>query len=292
MNKGTFLFSLLVLLIACGRPTPSGKFIETSDVDRFWEAYDQIATTQDSSQQLQAFNELFWDRASPGQQAMFQARNYTPQEYLQAIREYPKFWKAVRPNTHQSKEVSGDLERGIQQLRSLYPELKPAKIYFTIGALRSNGTTVDSMILIGTELAFSNAETPADELSERLSHLGDFFQTEPGRNIVFLNVHEYVHTQQSSTIGYNLLAQTVLEGVAEFVAEKALGVDSPNPQIAYGRENDERVKAAYVKEMFSPSFSNWLWNSVDNEFGMRDLAYYIGYKICEGHYQNASDSRV
>jgi hypothetical protein len=35
----------------------------------------------------------------------------------------------------------------------LYPELREAKMYFTVGGLNSGGTTVNNMILIGTEIA-------------------------------------------------------------------------------------------------------------------------------------------
>ena len=109
---------------------------------------------------------------------------------------------------------------------------------------------------------------------------------------MFLNIHEYVHTQQKTTIGYNLLAQTVIEGVAEFLTEVALERPSPNPQIEFGRKQDAKIKAAFSREMFSPNFYNWLWNSPDNEFGMRDLAYYVGYKISEGYYNQAKDKQA
>ena len=74
-----------------------------------------------------------------------------------------------------------------------------------------------------------------------------------------------------------------MESVAEFVAEKALKTKSPNPQIEFGRNNDSKIKAKFELEMFSPNLYNWIWNSSDNEFGMRDLTYYVGYKICEDY---------
>jgi hypothetical protein len=40
-------------------------------------------------------------------------------------------------------------------LKVVYPELRHAKIYFTVGAMRSNGTTLDSMVLIGSEFAMA-----------------------------------------------------------------------------------------------------------------------------------------
>ena len=109
---------------------------------------------------------------------------------------------------------------------------------------------------------------------------------------MFLNIHEYIHTQQKTTICDNLLAQTVLEGVTEFLTEKTSNTESPNPQIKFGNENDARIKAKFEPEMFSPEIYNWIWNSAKNEFGMRDLAYYVGYKVSQGYYNTSSDKQL
>jgi hypothetical protein len=145
------------------------------------------------------------------------------------------------------------------------------------------------LVLIGSELALANEHIPTEEIALNFSHLPSYFKSNPGKNIVFLNIHEYIHTQQKTTVGNHLLAQTVIEGVAEFVAEKALEINSPNPQIAYGKQHDLAIKSAFEKEMYSPMVYNWIWNSPNNTFGMRDLTYYVGYAICEAYYNKASD---
>lgn len=261
----------------------------TSDIDNFWQAYDDVIATKDTTKQRKYFQTLFLDKASLGQQKMIQARNYSVKEYINAINNFPNFWTTIRQNTFKAKTINTKFEDGIKKLKSIYPKLKPAKIYFTIGALRSNGTTMDSLVLIGSELAFANKNTPSEEFPENLSHLKSFFESEPSKNLVFLNIHEYVHTQQKNTIGNTLLAQTVIEGAAEFVAEKALNISSPNPQIAFGKQNDSKIKSKFELEMFSPNVYNWIWNSSNNEFGMRDLGYYVGYKICEEYYNKVED---
>ena len=290
MKKIVLGAMLLSTLLGCGvQKEVSNKNIVTTDIDNFWDAYDNITATKDTAAQKQYLNKLFIDKGSEGLHSMIQARNYTAKEYLNAINKYPKFWTSIRKDTYRAKTVSNELELGVSKLKILYPALKPAKIYFTVGALRSNGNTLENSILIGSELAFTNKNTPVDELPEYLSHLSSFFQSEPSKNIVFLNVHEYVHTQQKTTIGEILLGQTVIEGAAEFVAELALNTQSPNPQIQFGRENEERIKAKYELEMFSPNLYNWIWNSAKNEFGMRDLAYFIGYRICESYYTGSNN---
>lgn len=288
MRTGIIIL-LLITLISCNENVQTPSNVITQDLENFWKAYDQITATQDTTEQIQLLQSLFLDKASAGQQGMLATRNYTAKEYVDAINTYPKFWTSIRKNTSKAFTIADEFQDGIEKFKKIYPKARPAKIYFTVGALRSNGTTLDSMVLIGSELACADQTTVAEELPERFDHLKSFFESNPKDNMVFLNIHEYVHTQQKSTSGNNLLAQTVIEGVPEYLTEIALGTDSPNPQISFGKKNDQRIKEAFKKEMFSPNIYNWIWNSPKNEFGIRDLAYYVGYKISEGYYKQAED---
>lgn len=185
----------IIVLFSCGKKEKTIDRVIVKDIANFWLAYDQIQTTDDTLQQRQFINELFINKASNGQKAMFAARNYSDKEYLDAIHNFPKFWNSIRRHTEHSASYTGVMTEGIDALNALYPELKPAKIYLTIGALRSNGTTLDSLVLIGSELAFADSSTVSSEFPERLSHLESYFNTNPRENLLFLNIHEYVHTQ-------------------------------------------------------------------------------------------------
>lgn len=281
-------FSLVLVMAACVRST-SSSLVVSSDIDHFWEAYDKIQTTEDTLQQLAYLEHLFLDKGTSGLTAIQQARRYTADSYLSAIHQYPKFWESMRPKMARAKTLGPEIEKGIEQLRDIYPDLRPAKVYFTVGALRTNGTAMDSLVLIGSELALADSSTVTTELPASLGHLRAYFDTNPVQNIVFLNVHEYVHTQQSTHGGYDLLSQCLFEGVAEFIPVVAMGQASPTPAIAYGQANDAAVQAAFVKEMFSPFYNNWIWNNADNAFGTRDLGYYVGYAIAEKYYNAAQD---
>jgi len=50
-------------------------------------------------------------------------------------------------------EYSGEINKGIGQLRTLYPDLRPARLYFTVGVFKTGGTTLDSLVLIGSEIS-------------------------------------------------------------------------------------------------------------------------------------------
>ena len=289
------MYKLLLGLLFFSSTTCLGQknqIVFSEDIPNFWKAYDQIIKTKDSLKQIAIIQTQYIDIGTEGLKGIMTAREYTALSYTKSINRYPMFWNSIRKNTLKATNYAVSIEKGIKKLRKIYPYLKPAKVYFTIGALRTNGTTANNKVLIGSELAMADSTVITTEFGKNLSHLPTYFATNPINDITFLNIHEFIHTQQKTTIGNILLSQTVLEGVAEFIAERALEINSPNKLIAFGKLNDERVKKAFVKEMFSTSFSNWIWNSTDNEFKMRDLAYYVGYAICKRYYTLAIDKKL
>jgi hypothetical protein len=291
--KNTILIILFTfILFGCNKKIDdSNKNIITSDITNFWKAYDKISSTQDSILQYKYLDSLYFKNGTVGLEGIRQARNYTPQDYITSINNYPKFWASIRENTLQAEKMSSELENGVGKLKTLYPELKPAKIYFSIGSFRTPGTTIDSLVLIGSELSMADSKTETSEFPENLSHLKSYFKTNPNKHLVFLNLHEYVHTQQNPRV-FNILSLVIYEGVAEFVATKALEVSSPNPQIEFGKENANRIREVFEKEMFyNNNLYKWLDGNAPNEFGMRDLGYSVGYQICENYY-NQSENKT
>lgn len=132
MNRLVFLTSLVLIL--SHNASRCQEIIVTSDIDHFWSAYDRIKATDDSTVQYRAIRE-FIEKGSAGLHGIMLARNYTAESYVDAINAYPKFWNSIRANTFRAKELALKIELEIQKLRLLYPELKPATIYFTIGAM-------------------------------------------------------------------------------------------------------------------------------------------------------------
>lgn len=289
MKNSLLLLLLALALTQCKNSNSTTQQVVTTDIHNFWEAYDLITATSDSATQYQYLDSLFIQKGTPGLVGVMQARNYSPQEYLHAINHYPKFWASIRPNMQLADELSGELQDGIEKFREIYPDLKPAKIYFTVGAFRTGGTTIDSTVMIGSEISLADSSTVTSEFPENLAHLKTHFATNPNKHLVFLNVHEYVHTQQNPRV-FNILSLTLYEGVAEFVAHKALGIPSPIPQIEFGKTHAQRIREVYETEMFYNNLLyKWLDGSAPNEFGMRDLAYYVGYQICENYYEQAAN---
>jgi hypothetical protein len=266
--------------------------IVTSDIANFWMAYDKIIQTKDSAEQYGYLRQYFLEKGSVGLNAFRQARDYTAESYIRAINSYPMFWESIRSNTLKAADFSSEIEDEIAKLKNLYPDLKPAKLYFTIGALRSGGTTLNGMVLIGSEIALADSTAIVSEFPENIGRARiKFFATNPIEDVVLLNVHEYVHTQQKP-IAYNLLYQCLYEGVAEFVSVLSTGKKSAAPAVHFGRENEEFVRQEFEKDIFLVHKQPyWLWSDLQNKFDMRDLGYYVGYAICERYYNQAKNKK-
>ncbi|WP_316824448.1 hypothetical protein [Pedobacter miscanthi] len=268
MNKAILFATLLCASITQSLWAQQTVNLITTDLDHFWQAYDKINATKDTTAQYMYLNQLFLEKATPGQKAMIRARNYTPKEYLDMITQKQTYFNSIRSNTLKAKDYAKAIAVKIDKFKQLYPALEPAEIYFTVGAFRSGGTTTGKMVLIGSEIAMTG------------EHLN---------NLVFTNLHEYVHTQQKTNMGDNLLAQCVMEGVAEFISEKVMASPSTTPALAYGKTHTESIKKAFSLHMFNSGNGFWLYSNVENQFGVRDLGYYVGYAIAELYYTQATD---
>jgi hypothetical protein len=265
--------------------------IITDDIDRFWEAYDAVRRTDDSAQQLDQLQKLYVDRGTPGLHAFMEAKGYTARTYVDAIRAYPRYWDSVRPKTGNARASLCRTQIYLDRFRQLYPGHRPASIYFEIGALRSAGTTLEDKVLIGVEMAMGDPTVDTSDMPQGLRRFfSSYFASKPAESLDLLIVHEAVHTQQRGD-RKNLLSQAIYEGVADFVAEKLTGRMPELPYVAYGPQNDARIRAAFVRDMHANDYSGWLYNGTDNAFGVRDLGYYVGYAICARYYAGSADKR-
>jgi len=284
-------FVLLILGFSLGggaQPAGPSQKVFTADIDHFWTAFDSTQTTTDSVQQLHFIQTLYIDKGTPGLVAFMAARNYSAPLWVKLIRQYPKFWQSIRPNTLSAKSRAVEIEASIRRFKQLYPPLSNARMYFTVGGLRSGGTTKDSMILIGTEIATGDAGTDVSEFKTKW--LAGIFQHQKLDNIVPLNIHEYVHTQQHMHgQEADLLGSTLAEGSADFIMELVMDKPIQNNYIVYGRAHVAELKKAFVPEMFSTAtIHNWLYNGSDAK-DMADLGYFMGYAICGAYYGQAKD---
>lgn len=279
----TIIFSLVFATAFSQKSTR----IFTSDIDNFWVAYDSIQKTNDYSGKLDLIKRLYTDKATKGLKAFMNARDYNDSVYVKVIEKYPEFWNSVRPNTLTIKTKTKELEAGVVRLKQLYPELKDAEMYFTIGGLNAGGTVSGNMVLVGAELATGIGSTDVSEFKDEW--LKGMFANQSLDNIVSVNIHEYIHTQQT---GYQnrVLNQAIKEGSCDLIAGLVMNESPQRKYISYGMAHEAEIKAQFKKEMFTGNLANWFYNGRQKEEGA-DLGYYVGYVISKMYYQNTKDKK-
>ena len=87
-----------------------------------------------------------------------------------------------------------------------------------------------------------------------------------------------------------LVAQCLMEGSADFIAELVTRQKNLNDYMIYGQNNEATLKQRFRNEMWRRSTINWLYNGERSEHP--DLGYFMGYTICRAYYNLAADKRV
>ncbi len=290
--KTLLLFGILCILALGGcneandALTSAQPSIVSGDITHFWQAYDRVILTDDTVEQQSIVTEEFINKASAGQQRMMLERNYSVEDYVHTMTTHQGFWNSIRSTTEELEPFDSEIIEGLTAFRRVYPQLSDAKVYYTMGAHRSPGTGVDSLVMIGTEFALGKRSTETSELKE---HLQQYYKINPVDHLKFLVVHEYVHTQQQEMV-HNLLSLALYEGIADFVANIVTNETSPFDAFQYGAKNRDRIRERFEADLFRPkAVFNWLWNSTQNEFGTSDLGYFVGFNIASAYYNQATD---
>lgn len=283
MKRLLLFFSLSLGVVGLSAQPAYDLFI-TEDIDRFWTAYDAIVQSSDTAEQRMLLETLYLEPASEGLREFREARNYSTDAYLEALRSYPKFWMSIRANTEQVDAQFPLISKALDALEALYPAMERYPVYFTIGAFRSNGTVGENKVLIGCEMALGERSTTVDELPE---YLRSYYKTyNPIEDLPYLCVHEYVHSQQKP-IQHDLLRYCIYEGIAEFIADLACEQEPYLTSISYHADNFEKVRDRFEQEFLIPANTFlWLWSS-NKIFGERDMGYAVGYEMAKGYYEQA-----
>jgi len=284
------IFIILFSITAFTAFGQSKTKVFTSDIDRFWQAYDSVFTTKDTLKQLAFVQTLYLDKATKGLKEFMESREHSAKRHLNNIINFPKFWISVRPHTLDINSHVPAIEKIMGDFKVLYPPFDQPEVYFTIGVLNSGGTTTKDKILIGSEIASADSTVDASEIGSWLQAV-----FKDNENVVYLVAHEAVHTQQNETGSGTakdpptLLEYCIAEGSCDFIAELLLKQPIISPYMTYGKANEADLWEVFQKEMYGPEYRNWLYNGADAPGGHADLGYFIGYAICKAYYDTSTD---
>lgn len=282
------LFICLFSVSAVAQKDDFTIYIETSDIRNFWDAYDEAQKINNSEQKISTFQKFYVDKASPGLNDFIKSRNFTAEQWIESFDSKPKFWKSIRNKTKEIQKDFKNIENLYQNFSQLYVGFSPPKIYFTMGNLKGGGTVINGNLIIGSELAASDATVDYSELPKNYQ---DRMKINSG--ITFLTAHELVHTQQNLRgTKTNLLGLCLKEGSADFMAELLTGKKVEAPYIDYGMQHQKSLWNDFQKEMNGDDFQDWLSNTATIKDKPADLGYFMGYIITKRLYERSKDKRT
>lgn len=291
MKKITVFLTLFLGLLPI---LQAQTYINTIDIDHFWQAYDALPSCQTKADSIQTFQVNYIDKASDGFKEFLKVRDFTAEEYYRKTKRSPKFWNSVRANTLKVKSKIKDIQKVYDDYERAYPNHTKPKICFAIGGLRTAGTVSGGYLLIGTEMIASDINTDKSELNNWLNAvLTDEF------DVIGIIAHEYVHALQKVKFGtiwaginHRVLMQCLQEGAADFLAETITGKTINKHVYEYGRTHETEIWKAFQKDMWGKDSSNWLYQGTRTKDGEpSDLGYFVGYRICESYYNKAKDKQ-
>jgi hypothetical protein len=262
--------------------------IETTDIDRFWIAFDELKSATNKSDSLTIIQTNYIDKSSNFFKEFIRVRNLKADEYLSIISKYPKFWESIRIETLKIKDRKNEIVAIFDNYEKEIPNFKRPNVCFAIGCLRTGGTVSENLILIGTEIAASTPDSHKTELTPWLKSIigttGD---------IGAMVSHETIHTQQKGGYLRDLVEFTISEGVADFLSEQISGFNINKSAYVYGVKNDCDLRKEFLADYAKNKndISKWLYSGTKSVNRPADLGYYIGYQIAKEYYNKSTDKK-
>jgi hypothetical protein len=258
----------------------TAKFV-TSDIDLFWRAYD-LSTPENMAE---TFDREYLARGSAGLAEFTKLRITNGKALAKSVNAAPKYYAALRAPSRQVERYKPAMVAAFQCLRAIYPQAVMPDVYFVIGRMNSGGTVDASKLLIGVDMFGRGNE-------ETITELGKWHRAtvSPIERIPFIVAHELIHAQQSNPANETLLAASLHEGVADFIAELIAG-QNINPHLhAFAKTRHVELWRKFEKAMLEKDLGEWLFQGEKATAEWpADLGYYMGFRIAEAYYAQHVD---
>ena len=263
---------------------PDSARIVVSDVAIFWRAFDKLTPAMTRADSVRILDQEYLAQGSKGLQGYATTHLKKPDNLLMGLGMLPKYVAGVRANT--LKMSADDVRAALRKVEAFYPDASYPDIYFVFAGFTSQGTVSKGNVVIAAEMVSADSLTPREELPPFLRSV------DLTRNVLpCIMVHEMLHAQQNYPSDKSLLAQVIVEGVADFITQKAVGcVQTAAATYAYGEAHERELWQLFQQEMRGTDYSKWLYNG-----NIKDrpdqLGYWMGYQIAEAYYDRASNKQ-
>lgn len=240
---------------------PDSARLITSDIELFWDVYDNAPP-----QQLEVWlRRAYLSRGTQGLRDFIPYRILSAVDLAARIRRDRSRYEAARPGTQRVSEMEPQIRATFHALKELYPDAVFPDVYFVIGRFNSGGTVSPAGLLIGAEMHPDPAHLP------------------------MIVAHELIHYQQPpGGRSLTLLERAFREGSADFVGELISGQRMNATAQEYGRAHEAELWAEFRTVMQGTDATGWLYGNPPPG-RPADLGYFIGYRIAEAYYAQAAD---
>ncbi len=257
-------------------PDPARAPLVYEDLHNFARAFEQLSGAEDSIAVLQA---EYFDKATPGLTAFIEDYDLSPERLLAAIREHPAEYATVGDKIPVLMEEESRYRGSYADLAAIVPNAQFPPTYFLVGSYRGIGSGSKAGTLITIE---------------RRS-----FESLRG-HITSLLVHEMSHIQQALAMGIeqyqliygperSLLAFTIREGVAEYLADRVTGRMTQEEGRSFVEQHERELWQRFEPEMLGSETGDWMWSQPADPEQPRHVAYVLGARIVSVYYENARD---
>jgi Predicted Zn-dependent protease (DUF2268) len=293
MKKNLLTLTILLNAFFGQAQTKAIYKIITKDIDYFWEAFDSLAQAKTTLDSVSVIDRLYFGRATDGLTAFRVVRPITALKHVETIRQYPKFWRSLRPVMYRHlKDAAAQTAIVFKKYQTSIPNFRKTGVAFVVGCMNTGGTTNADWIFIGTEIAASDTTVDRSELQ-------GWYKEVIGNgsgDMTPMIAHEAIHTQQISTLDTvglktSLEGSVIDEGVADFIPYLLLKntINAHVYKYGYAHECElwQGIQADFVKQDYTP----WLYGGNDTKGKPADLGYFIGFRIAEAFYNKHKNKR-
>jgi hypothetical protein len=261
-------------------PDPAAARIVTEDIPRFWQAFDKAAPEFAA----EPFATLYLKKGTPGLDDFVDSRIESAEKLARTVKAHARYYASIRESTARIAAMEPEIRRAFAKLEGLYPEAVFPDVYFVIGRLTSGGTTSRRGLLIGAEMYGRTPQSPEEELDDWLRQV-----LQPVDKIPHIVAHEVIHFVQDHGRVGTLLAMSIREGSADFLAELISGRHINHHVHDFAEPREAELWQEFRSKMHGKDPAGWLYSSSPGR--PNDLGYWIGYKITKAYYDRAADKK-
>lgn len=263
---------------------PSHAEIVTSDVTRFWHAFDD-ASRVPMAERAAVYRREYLAPASQGLKDFIVYRHVTVASLTQHVEANRAYYSQVRPYIKQVVGQKPVIAAAFRRLKTLYPPIGfPRHVYFVVGEQRGAGMSSPNGIILAAEMLATPPGTPYSYNKV----YPDF--------VPFSVVHETIHFNQTFQPGDHdtLLQDVINEGTADFIA--SLTLPDPGPRQStdrwqYGCAHEAELATRFAREAGREGTGPWLFNHHPDTGWPIDMGYWLGYRIAQAFYDRSANKR-